>query len=285
MTFFELWKWGEKRLAEAGIEEAELDSRYLLLEAFGLDLAHFLLKEQEQVPTVDGRTREYSDAIQARACRAPLQYLVGNQEFMGFCFQVDQRVLIPRQDTESLVELILEENPEQEKAVLDMCTGSGCIAVSLALMGRYSRVDAADISPEALEVAAENGRRLGGGVRFVKSDLFRDLDRENRYQIIASNPPYIPSRVIDGLEPEVRDYEPRLALDGSEDGLAFYRRLAAESGEFLTDGGRLYLEIGHDQGEAVETLLKENGFIHTKIVKDAAGNHRVVVGEWPGTSA
>lgn len=285
MTFFELWKWGEKRLAEAGIEEAELDSRYLLLEAFGLDLAHFLLKEQEQVPTVDGRTREYSDAIQARACRAPLQYLVGSQEFMGFSFLVDERVLIPRQDTETLVELVLQENPEPEKRVLDLCTGSGCIAVSLALLGKYSRVDAADLSEEALEVAGENGKRLESGVRFLKSDLFRDLDREKKYDIIASNPPYIPSQVIEGLEPEVRDYEPRMALDGSGDGLAFYRRIAAESGVFLADGGRLYLEIGHDQGEAVETLLKENGFVHIKVVKDAAGNDRVVRAEWTGASA
>ena len=282
MTFFELWKWGEKRLADAGIREAELDSRYLLLEAFQMDLAHFLLKEKEQVPTTDGRTREYSDAVLARASRVPLQYLTGNQEFMGLTFLVDERVLIPRQDTETLVELVLGENREKHIRVLDLCTGSGCIAVSLAVLGGYEEVDAGDVSADALEVAGENGRRLGGKVRFLESDLFSALDRERTYDVIVSNPPYIPTEVIDGLEPEVRDYEPRLALDGRADGLKFYRRLAAESPAFLKPGGRLYLEIGWDQGEAVEELLKENGFEDVKVVRDDAGNCRVVRGVLPG---
>lgn len=282
MTFFELWKWGEKRLADSGIREADLDAKYLLLEAFEMDLAHFLLREQEQVPSTDGRTREYSDAVVARASRVPLQYLTGKQDFMGLTFHVDERVLIPRQDTETLAELVLRENPEKNIRLLDLCTGSGCLAVSLAVLGGYEEVDAGDISPDALEVAEENGRRLGGNVHFVESDLFSALDPGKAYDVIVSNPPYIPTEVIEGLEPEVRDYEPRLALDGDRDGLAFYRRIAAESRKFLADGGWLYLEIGYDQGEALEALLRDNGFVGVRIVKDAAGNHRVACGQWPG---
>ncbi|HJC47086.1 MAG TPA: peptide chain release factor N(5)-glutamine methyltransferase [Candidatus Lachnoclostridium pullistercoris] len=281
MTFFELWKWGESRLADAGIREADLDAKYLLLEAFEMDLAHFLLKEQEQVPSTDGRTREYSDAVSARASRVPLQYLTGKQDFMGLTFCVDERVLIPRQDTETLAELVLKENREKEISLLDLCTGSGCLAVSLAVLGGYEDVDAGDISPDALEVAKENSRRLGAKVRFYEGDLFAALDGEKAYDVIVSNPPYIPTEVIEGLEPEVRDYEPRMALDGDEDGLAFYRRLAEESPAHLKPGGRLYLEIGWDQGEAVEELLRDNGFEKTEVVKDDAGNCRVVRGEKP----
>ena len=282
MTYFELWKWGEKRLADAGIAEAFLDARYLLLEAFEMDMAHFLLKEQEQVPATEGRTREYSDAIQARAARVPLQYLTGKQDFMGLTFHVDERVLIPRQDTETLVELVLKENTDKKARILDLCTGSGCIAVSLAVLGGYRKVDAVDISEDALAAAEENGTRLGGKVRFLKSDLFSALDPEKKYDIIASNPPYIPTEVLNGLEPEVKDYEPRMALDGSEDGLAFYRRIAVAAPAFLRAGGRIYLEIGYDQGAAVEELLWNNGFARTRVVKDAAGRDRVVCAELPG---
>lgn len=282
MTYFELWKWGEKRLADAGVADASLDARYLLLEAFEMDMAHFLLKEQEQVPATEGRTREYSDAIQARAARVPLQYLTGKQDFMGLTFYVDERVLIPRQDTETLVELVLKENTDKKARILDLCTGSGCIAVSLAVLGGYRKVDAVDISEDALAAAEENGTRLGGKVRFLKSDLFSALDPEKKYDIITSNPPYIPTEVLNGLEPEVKDYEPRMALDGSEDGLAFYRRIAVAAPAFLRAGGRIYLEIGYDQGAAVEELLRNNGFARTRVVKDAAGRDRVVCAELPG---
>ena len=282
MTYFELWKWGEKRLADAGVADASLDARYLLLEAFEMDMAHFLLKEQEQVPATEGRTREYSDAIQARAARVPLQYLTGKQDFMGLTFHVDERVLIPRQDTETLVELVLKENTDKKARILDLCTGSGCIAVSLAVLGGYQKVDAVDISEDALAAAEENGTRLGGKVRFLKSDLFSALDPEKKYDIITSNPPYIPTEVLNGLEPEVKDYEPRTALDGSEDGLAFYRRIAVAAPAFLRAGGRIYLEIGYDQGAAVEELLRNNGFARTRVVKDAAGRDRVVCAELPG---
>lgn len=281
MTFYDLLKWGENRLAATGISEAELDARYLLLEAFEMDMTHFLLKQREEVPTTDGRTREYSMAVQARESRVPLQYLIGSQEFMGLSFLVDEHVLIPRQDTETLVELVLTENREKEKRVLDMCTGSGCIGISLSVLGNYETVEGADISREALRVAEENNRRLSGRVAFRQSDLFGAFEEQEKYDVITSNPPYIPSAVIEGLEPEVKDYEPRLALDGSADGLEFYRRLAEECPGHLNPGGKLYLEIGYDQGEAVEELLRQRGFVNRKIVKDAAGNHRVVCGEWP----
>ena len=273
MTFLELCKWGEKRLADAGVADAGLDARYLLLEAFELDMAHFLLKQQEQVPTVDGRTRE---AIQARAMRVPLQYLVGSQEFMGLSFQVDSRVLIPRQDTETLVEMILKEHPEKETRILDLCTGSGCIAISLAALGGYGQVDGADISGDALEVARENGRRLAPAVRFLEGDLFEALDEGAAYDVIASNPPYIATEVIEGLEPEVRDYEPRGALDGGADGLTFYRRLAAECREHLTDGGSVYFEIGCEQAADVTGFLADAGYSEIEVIKDEPGLDRVV---------
>ena len=282
MTYFELWKWGEKRLADAGIADASLDARYLLLEAFEMDMAHFLLKEQEQVPATEGRTREYREAMRARAARDRLQYVTGTQDFMGLTFHVDERVLIPRQDTETLVELVLKENTDKKARILDLCTGSGCIAVSLAVLGGYRKVDAVDISEDALAAAEENGTRLGGKVRFLKSDLFSALDPEKKYDVITSNPPYIPTEVLNGLEPEVKDYEPRMALDGSEDGLAFYRRIAVAAPAFLRAGGRIYLEIGYDQGAAVEELLRNNGFARTRVVKDAAGRDRVVCAELPG---
>ena len=288
MTYFELWKWGEKRLADAGIAEASLDARYLLLEAFEMDMAHFLLKEQEQVPATEGRTREYSDAIQARAARVPLQYLTGKQDFMGLTFHVDERVLIPRQDTETLVELVLRERPDPSQSVLDLCTGSGCIALSLARLGGYRRVWASDLSEEALKVAEENAKGLlkdpaesKADFRLLKSDLFEGIPKEERFDILTSNPPYIPTEVIEGLEPEVRDHEPRMALDGDEDGLKFYRILAGEAGGFLNPGGAIYLEIGWDQGAKVEELLRQAGFQEIRTVKDLAGKDRVVRAGWP----
>lgn len=278
MTLQELFDQGRRRLLEAGIKEAELDARYLLFAAFHLDAARYLavrgqtLKGQESADAC----LMYEDMLLRRAKRIPLQYVIGSQEFMGLSFRVNEHVLIPRQDTETLVELVLRDYPEKEVSVLDLCTGSGCIAVSLKKLGEYREVTGADISEEALAVAQANGQANGCRIRWIKSDLLRDFGRDERYDIIVSNPPYIPTDVIAGLEPEVRDYEPMLALDGDRDGLLFYRRLAGECTGHLNPGGSVYFEIGYDQGAQVSRLLLEAGYKEIEIVKDTPGMDRVV---------
>mgnify|MGYP000671796847 FL=1 len=225
--------------------------------------------------------------IDRRAERIPLQHLTGVQEFMGFEFYVNEHVLIPRQDTETLVELVLKEQKGKDAALLDVCTGSGCIAISLALMGGYRDVTALDVSREALAVAARNAQRLlkehEGEFNLIESDMFERLEPDRRYDIIVSNPPYIPSHDIEGLEPEVRDYEPRMALDGTADGLAFYRILAEGCRKHLCPGGYVYMEIGFDQGQAVSRMFEMQGYVQVEVMKDMAGLDRVVRAGWKET--
>ena len=224
MTMQQLLWQGTEKLNRSSVPDAGLDARYLLLEAFGESLASFLAIKDKTLPEAEEtflKCRKYEEMIDRRAERIPLQHLTGVQEFMGFEFYVNEHVLIPRQDTETLVELVLEEQKDREKRVLDMCTGSGCIAISLALMGRYRHVAALDVSAEALKVAAGNRDRLlggyEGGFELFESNMFSALETDRTFDVIVSNPPYIPSRVIEGLAPEVRDHEPRIALDGSDE--------------------------------------------------------------------
>lgn len=291
MTLGQLLEEGASRLSQKGIEEALLDARYLLLSVTGIRPAMFLIKKNEPA---DKETKErFFELIGQRGQRIPLQYILGTQEFMGLEFIVSPDVLIPRQDTETLTEQVLADQKDNKLsggALLDMCTGSGCIGLSLAVMGSFQTVLAADISKKALAVAEKNAARLlpehvrkekGLDVQLLESDLFQNIPGDRRFDVIVSNPPYIPSKVIEELEPEVRDHEPRLALDGTGDGLEFYRRLAAESGSFLNPSGRIYLEIGYDQGPAVKELLERAGFIETQIIKDIPGLDRVVTAKWP----
>lgn len=266
-------------LQEAGIQEAKLDAWYLLSRAFHTDRAHFLMDRHRILDSevLDAGYDGYMSMLGRRAARIPLQQILGCQEFMGLEFEVNEHVLIPRQDTETLVELVLQERPDKEQDILDMCTGSGCIAVSLAKLGAYRSVTAVDVSEQALAVAKRNGsRHAGERIRWIHSDMFDGVT--GVFDVITSNPPYIPSRVIGDLEPEVRDHEPRLALDGMEDGLYFYRRLAKLSSEFLKPGGSVYLEIGHDQGEAVSGMLTAHGFRNVEVFRDSPGLDRVVRG-------
>lgn len=300
-------------LSEAGIREAELDAWYLFSDSFHMDRVHFLMDRNRTMyqGTLEKGWPLFAGRIRLRASRVPLQYILGSQEFMGLSFQVNEHVLIPRQDTETLVEEILKDVPERDIKILDLCTGSGCIGLSLAVLGKYKSVTAADISREALAVASRNAKSLfliqkeviRSQARIVSDDPWRmefsvrtgmtEETREERYftlaesdlfseisdgsfDIIVSNPPYIPTAIVDSLEPEVKDHEPRLALDGTEDGLYFYRRLASECGKHLKPGGRLYFEIGHDQGEAVKHLLLEQGYREVETVKDAPGMDRVI---------
>lgn len=314
MTLFELLTQGTECLERAESPDAGNDAKLLLLEAFGLDMTHFLLNRMQKMPE-DQRVSEcvekYQEWIMRRAKRVPLQQILGSQEFMGMEFFVNEHVLIPRQDTETLVELVLErecrnerqnEQPDEhecenhgkiqrniqhKKRVLDLCAGSGCIGISLAVLGGFEYVAEADLSEKALKVTRKNVERLvqgaGTSVECFHGDLFSAIpDGAEPFDILVSNPPYIPTKVIEGLEPEVRDHEPMMALDGTEDGLLFYRRIAKEAGRVLAPGASVYLEIGYDQGEAVSELLREQGFMEIEVHKDLAGNDRVVCGRFVG---
>ena len=269
-----------EKLFEAGIEEAHLDARLLLEYAAGITVQDYMMDPFQVLP--EEKVRAYHEAVEKRAARIPLQHITGQQEFMGYPFRVNEHVLIPRQDTETLVECALEKlEPEME--VLDLCTGSGCIAASLYLIGKKQGkvfpdrcFDAADISAEALDTARENCRALGAQVRLIHSDLFERI--EGSYDMIVSNPPYIRRGVIEGLQEEVRLHDPYIALDGHEDGLYFYRRIADEAGRHLKRGGWVFLEVGHDQSKDVSRLLAEAGFTCIQGKKDLTGLDRVVMG-------
>lgn len=358
---FRIWadvlNYGKKILKNAGIVEADLDAWYLFEQSFGISRAQYFLCARENIVgstaqkiavqeqhgdlLESGNALEcaelwlkeklsaYEHALKKRAARIPLQQIIGQQEFMGLSFFVNEHVLIPRQDTETLVELVLQEQKDKDISILDMCTGSGCIAVSLKKLGGYAHVEGADISEEALKVAKRNSeeilenndvnndavnsrteqiqnctnltnnqnkqdnseermvsevRRVSQtGVTFRHSDMFSSFRETEQFNVIVSNPPYIPSAVIEELEPEVRDHEPRGALDGTADGLYFYRILAEECAKHLTPGGHVYFEIGYDQGAAVKELLDIHGFKDTRVIQDLTGKDRVVCGTWQTT--
>ena len=355
---FKIWadvlNYGKKILKNAGIVEADLDAWYLFGQIFGISRAQYFLCARENIAgstaqkmaaqEQTGNSLEsknaldcvelwlkeklsaYENTLEKRASRIPLQQILGQQEFMGLTFFVNEHVLIPRQDTETLVELVLNEQKDKNVSILDMCTGSGCIAVSLKKLGGYACVEGADISEEALKVAKRNSEEIlensdvnndavssrteqiqnctnltnnqnkqdnseermvsevrtvpQTGVTFRRSDMFSAFPEAERFNVIVSNPPYIPSAVIEELEPEVRDHEPRGALDGTADGLYFYRILAEECAKHLTPGGHVYFEIGYDQGAAVKELLDIHGFKDTRVIQDLTGKDRVVCGAW-----
>lgn len=280
LTLHQMYQEGKSRLEASGVPDADLDAWYLLEYVTGKTKAEYYGNPKEEMG--EERISRYEKAVDERARRIPLQHITGEQEFMGFPFRVNEHVLIPRQDTETLVECALEKL-EPGMRVLDLCTGSGCIAASLYLIGRKqgkvsreSRFEGADISEAALETAGVNCRELGADVRLFRSDLFEKV--EGTCDMIVSNPPYIRRDVIEELQAEVRLHDPYIALDGHEDGLHFYRRIAAGAGSHLKQGGWLILEIGHDQREEVSRLLREAGFACVQGKKDLAGLDRVVMG-------
>lgn len=274
MTNGELLRRGTDALAGRGILEAETDAWILFSHVTGLSRAEYYLHSREDV--LPEWQEAYWEKIEMRKRRMPVQQITGEQEFMGLPFSVNENVLIPRQDTEILVEALLPM--VAGKRVLDLCTGSGCVIISLAVLGKPEYCIGTDISRKALQVAEHNNRQLNGGVSFIESDLFDQV--RGTFDLIVSNPPYIPPAVISGLEKEVREYEPRIALDGGEDGLDFYRRIVAEAGDFLSPGGVLAFEVGHDQGREVEHSMEKAGYTSLCCKKDYAGHDRVVLGRW-----
>lgn len=284
-TLRQLLKEGEQRLMENQIENSTMEARYLLEYICDLNWAQYLL--QADTETDPQEERRYREAVERRCKHYPLQYILGTAGFMGLDFMVNEAVLIPRQDTEVLVETVLEKADIPGGKILDMCTGSGCILISLMALGSYGRGVGADISEDALRVARMNGifnrenwEKNGRGandILWLQSNLFEKVS--GRFDVIVSNPPYIPAAVIETLMPEVRVYEPRLALEGADEGLEFYKKIAGAAEAYLKPEGWLFFEIGCEQAEAVSGILMENGFRDIHTVKDLAGLDRVVYGK------
>ena len=268
---------GVERLAAAGIEEAKLDARLLLEELCGTDRNDLLVHGDR--PVTEQQEKSYVNQIELRSRHIPLQHIMGYQEFMGLRFKVTPDVLIPRQDTETLVEEVLK-NLHDGMRILDLCTGSGCILLSLLRYSNDCVGIGADLSKKALKVAEENAGSLGLTAEFVQGDLFEPVT--GKFEIIVSNPPYIPSNVIPTLMEEVREHDPLMALDGKEDGLYFYREITGKASEYLYPGGMLFLEIGCEQAGAVTELMKNAGYRDVTVCKDLAGLDRVVSGRYGG---
>lgn len=296
MNLSSMLRYGKKVLEEASISDASVDAMELLQFVCGIDRNYYYMHMDEEVSSE--KQMEYEELIEKRASHIPLQQITGRAYFMGLEFFVNEHVLIPRFDTEILVEETLKcvdeyvkknvqesaeddanESTKRNIKVLDMCTGSGCIILSIKDMKPEMEAAGVDISEEALAVAKKNAENLQLPVKFIQSDLFTHI--QEKYAIIVSNPPYIPTAVIETLDAEVKDHEPMLALDGTADGLHFYRKISKQALEYLEDGGYLCFEIGHDQGPAVSEFMKELGYINVKVVKDLSGLDRVVLGGKP----
>lgn len=277
MKLYELSDKISGMLSEAGIAEADLEAFYILEYVLKINRSTYFLKKTEEVS--EEQCVNCIGIAAERGKHRPLQYILGAQEFMGLMFYVDENVLIPRQDTEGLVEKVLSLTRGTER-VLDLCTGSGCIAISLKKHKDTLQVSAVDISSKALQVAKKNAENLQADVTFIESDLFDKVT--GTFDVIVSNPPYIQSDVIKTLMPEVKDNEPLLALDGREDGLYFYRKIIKEAKNYLNTQGILCLEIGYDQGETVAELMRQQGFEQISVEQDLSGLDRNVYGKIGG---
>lgn len=276
LTLQEIYREGAQTLQAAGIEEAKLDAWYLLEYVTGVSRALYYGEPERKVS--EEQAERYREYIRRRSGHVPLQHITGEQEFMGYSFLVNPDVLIPRQDTETLVEEALKVTASGMK-VLDMCTGSGCILISLMKLCPGLSGTGCDISEKALKTARENAGRLGVEAKWIQSDLF-DKIPSGRFDLILSNPPYIRTDVIQGLQEEVRLHDPWIALDGKEDGLYFYRRITKDSADRINRGGTLMFEIGFDQAKDVSEIMKEAGYTQIQVKKDLAGLDRVVTGRY-----
>ena len=278
MTFREVLNWGKEQLQHAGILEYDLDAWLLLEYVSGISRAMYFVRDGEEME--ESCRKQYEEAIRRRESRVPLQPITGVQEFMGYQFHVNEHVLIPRQDTEILVEEADREAKETgANRILDLCTGSGCILLSLLKMNENRTGTGSDLSEMALKTAEENRCLLGipeERAEFLQSDLFEKI--EGTYDMIVSNPPYIRTEEIRKLQDEVRLHDPYEALDGKEDGLYFYRRIISEACRYFDHQGMLIFEIGYDQAENVRRLMEEAGYSKVWIKKDLAGLDRVVGG-------
>lgn len=280
MKYKELYLYGVKQLENAGIAEAALDARLLLEYVCQTDRNDMILYPDREVDKTQNES--YVNSIKTRSKRIPLQHIIGKQNFMGIDFYVNECVLIPRQDTEILVEETMQYLHDGMH-ILDICTGSGCILISLLKYSNACKGTGIDISKDALAVAKQNAKTILGDkceYLFLEGDLFEALYDDGKYDIIVSNPPYIRTDVIATLEPEVKEHEPMAALDGKEDGLFFYRKIIDGVGQYLNRNGMLFFEIGYDQAAAVSKLMTDKGFVEVNVKKDYAGLNRVVFGTY-----
>ena len=274
MEYSKLYEFGCLQLKAADISDWKTDARLLLEYACGTDF-NFLYTNPDFEVTNDKETL-YKEYIDKRLTHVPVQHITGTQCFMGLDFKVTKDVLVPRPDTEILVEEVLKDLHDGMR-ILDMCTGSGCILLSLLKYSNDCMGQGVDISPAALKVARENAEKLGiSSAEFIESDLFQNVS--GRFDILVSNPPYIKTSEIEGLMPEVSKYDPFIALDGHEDGIYFYKKILEGAGGFLNRGSLIAFEIGNDEGEAVSGLMKEAGLKNIEVIKDYGGNDRVVKG-------
>lgn len=273
MTVNEIILETTKKLKEAKIESANLDSRLLLCEFLNVDKVWLIVNSQKEIASLEG----FGRLVQRRVAHEPMQYILNRAEFMGLDFYVDSNVLIPRPDTEVLVEKVIGYIGDKNMVFADLGTGSGCIPISILANCKNARGYAVDISAEALKIADKNVRhnRVADRLELVNMDILTDFPCLE-LDCIVSNPPYIESDVIPGLMEDVRAYEPGIALDGGEDGLIFYRRIAENGRNVLKDDGLLAFEIGYNQAESVSLILEEKGYKNIEVTKDIAGNNRVV---------
>ncbi len=275
MKYGAVYEEGYRRLSQHKIENANLDARLLLESICRTNRNDLLAHADKEVSSEEYIT--YQQAIKKRAQHIPLQYITGSQEFMGLSFKVNDSVLIPRQDTEILVEEAMLRLHDGMR-ILDMCTGSGCILLSLLHYSNDCIGTGVDISSEALAVAKTNAECLGISAEFIQSDLFQELKNKDKFDMLVANPPYIQTSIVKDLMPEVKEHEPLIALDGKEDGLFFYRKIISECSIYLNGGALVLFEIGYDQGQQVKSLMESKGFLEVVVKKDLAGLDRVVAG-------
>ena len=280
MIVKEMLEVGKRTLEGAGIFDAKVDAESLLCHMLRIDKHGLFMMWSKTMD--DAQCDIFFDLIDKRASRIPLQHIIGTQDFMGLTFKVAEHVLIPRMDTEVLVQAVLdvEEQFKSKASVLDLCCGSGAIGVSLAKLSKNMKVTCSDISDYAIALTKENAKELKANITVKQGDMFEPFAGKilkTKFDIIVSNPPYIESAVIPTLEVEVAEHEPMLALDGGSDGLVFYRMIAENAKTHLNKGGMLFLEIGHNQGEALRELLEAQGFTDVEVRQDYAGLDRVVV--------
>ena len=274
MKYIEAFDKYVKLLEEKNFKDAKSDILLLIYEIFDFDFSKWTMYKYDEIEDIS-KLDTLNEYVKKRLGHMPIQYILNKAYFCGLPLYVNENVLIPRFDTEVLVEEVLKiSKKDKSKRILDICTGSGAIAIALKKLGGFERVDALDISDKALEVARRNANELDLDINFLKSDMFSSLTCENKYDIIVSNPPYIQSDVVDTLESEVKDFEPRLALDGDADGMKFYKIIAENYENYLADNGVLALEIGYDEADDIRALFEGKNVV---IKKDLANLDRVAI--------
>jgi release factor glutamine methyltransferase len=277
-TIGSLVKWATDDFRARGIENPRLDAELLVAHALEIDRMRVILDANR--PLEGAELATLRELVKRRRAYEPIAYLRGEREFYGLTFRVDKRVLVPRPDTETLVDAALARSAHVSMSMrqLDLCTGSGCVAIAMARQRPTAQVFGSDLSPDALAVARENALRLGAyNVAFVRSDLFAGFEGR-RFDVITANPPYIPSAEIETLQPDVRDHEPRLALDGGADGLAIVRLIVEQAPAHLVPGGLLAIEIGAGEANDVTALFEARGFQDVRAHRDIGRIERVISG-------